>query len=48
MPATVAEIAHKRELHVHGDRWPDVVAVDIGVVSSLLARVDRALLEDLD
>ena len=33
---------------MHGDRWPDVVAVDIGVVSSLLARVDRALLEDLE
>ena len=45
---SVLEIAHRRELHVLGGHWPDVVAVDVGTVSELFAKVDRALLVSLD
>ena len=38
---TVIEIAHSRELHLLGGSWADVLAVDVGTVSSLFSKVDR-------
>ena len=45
---TVIEIAHQRELHVLGGHWPDVLAIDVGTVSSLFSKVDRDALLSLD